>query len=47
LYYDERIKLEGMYGLGHAFPEKWIDPSGVIDEKVAIVAFQEQAKLIC
>jgi hypothetical protein len=44
LYYGNRHRIEGMYGLGIAFPEKWIDPVGIIDDKVGIPAFLTTAQ---
>lgn len=43
LYYQNRKRINGMFGLGIAFPEKWIDPSGVIDDKVGLFGFQDTA----
>lgn len=39
LFHHNRLKINGMYGLGIAFPEKWIDPAGVIDDKVGLFGF--------
>lgn len=35
LQYGNGVRLTGMYGAGIAFPEKWIDPSGILDSRIA------------
>jgi hypothetical protein len=30
-----------MFEFGIAFPEKWVDPSGIVDEKIGILCWEE------